>query len=248
MVDIMPRNLLLVSSSKCHPHGYLDHCAEHAAELFAGVTEIIFVPFARPGGMSHDDYTTTARDRFAQMGIAVRGIHEFDDPVAAIESTGGVFIGGGNTFVLLSGLYEHKLIEPMRSRLLAGMPYMGTSAGSNVAGLSIGTSNDMPIMHPPSFDAFGVVPFNINPHFPTAPPDPTHMGETRDTRIGEFHVFNSLPVVAIHEDNMLRVQGESMRLIGERHAYLFRAGQERATLDPGADLSELLREPASSGS
>lgn len=236
----MSRNLLLVSSSKCHPSGYLDHCAEQAAELFTAVTEIIFVPYARPGGMTHDAYTAVARERFAAMKIAVRGLHEFDDPAAAIEESQGMFIGGGNTFVLLKQLYDDGVIELVRRRLQSGTPYLGTSAGSNVAGLTIGSSNDMPIVHPPSFDAFGVVPFNINPHYPRAAADPTHMGETRDDRIKEFHIFNSQPVVSIREDSMLRVVGETMTLIGETDGYVFRTGKERETVAAGSDLSELL--------
>ncbi len=236
----MSRNLLLVSSSKCHPHGYLDHCAEHASQLFQGVKSIVFVPYARPGGMSHDDYTTAARERFAKMNIGVRGLHEFDDRSAAIQEAEGVFIGGGNTFVLLNQLYADGVVELMGTRLADGMPYMGTSAGSNVAGLSIGTSNDMPIVHPPSHDGFQAVPFNINPHYPRTDPDPTHMGETRDDRIGEFHFFNQQRVVAIREDCMLRVQGDNMLLIGERDCFLFEAGQERKTLKPNDDLSYLL--------
>ena len=236
----MSRNLLLVSSSKCHPHGYLDHCAEHAASLFAGVDEIIFVPYARPGGMSHDDYTTTARERFAKMNIAVRGLHEFEDRATAVEQAKGVFIGGGNTFVLLHQLYQDSVVERIRNRMADGMPYMGTSAGSNVAGLSIGTSNDMPILHPPSYEAFAAVPFNINPHYPREAPDPTHMGETRDDRINEFHFFNEQPVVSIREDSMLRVEGNKMTLFGELEGYLFRPGQERETLCGGQDLSFLL--------
>ena len=236
----MPRNLLLVSSSKCHPHGYLDHCADQMQTLFAGVDEIIFVPYARPGGMSHDDYTTVARDRFAKLNIGVRGLHEFENAHAAISEAKGVFIGGGNTFVLLRQLYEDNVVELMGQRIADGMPYMGTSAGSNVAGLSIGTSNDMPIVHPPSFDAFQAVPFNINPHFPRTAPDPTHMGETRDDRIKEFHFFNKQPVLAICEDSMLRIEGNQMQLIGDLDAYLFNANEPRQTLSGGSDLSALL--------
>ena len=237
----MPRNLLLVSSSKCHPHGYLDHCAGQAAELFAGVKEIIFVPYARPGGMTHDEYTAVARDRFKKMDIDVRGLHEFDNPVLAVQESGGAFIGGGNTFVLLDQLYSDGVVELMGQRLADGMPYMGTSAGSNVAGLSIGTSNDMPIVEPPSHGAFAAVPFNINPHYPREAPDPTHMGETRDDRINEFHFYNQQPVVSIREDSMLRVQGDKMNLIGQLDGYLFQHGKDRETLTAGSDLSYLLK-------
>lgn len=236
----MPRNLLLVSSSKCHPHGYLDHCASQAAGLFTGVKEIIFVPYARPGGMTHDEYTEVARDRFQKLDIGVRGLHEFDNPVLAVQEASGVFIGGGNTFVLLDQLYIDGVVELMGQRLADGMPYMGTSAGSNVAGLSIGTSNDMPIAEPRSHAAFAAVPFNINPHYPRTAPDPTHMGETRDDRINEFHFFNQQPVLSIREDSMLRVQGDRMTLIGELDGYLFQRDQDRQRLKAGADLSYLL--------
>lgn len=236
----MSRNLLLVSSSKCHPSGYLDHCATQAAELFTNVSEIVFVPYARPGGTSHDAYTTVARDRFASLGIAVRGLHEFDSPVAAIEESHGLFIGGGNTFVLLKQLYDDGIVEVVRRRLNEGLPYLGTSAGSNLAGLTIGSSNDMPIVHPPSFDAFAVVPFNINPHYPRAAADPTHMGETRVDRIAEFHIFNPQPVVSVCEDGMLRVVDNQMTLMGESEGYVFRAGKDRESVDAGANLSQLL--------
>jgi len=231
------RRLLLVSSSKCHPHGYLDHCADEAADLFEGVSEIVFVPYARPGGISHDEYTVIAAERFEKMGIAVRGLHTFESAKQAIESAAGVFIGGGNTFVLLNQLYADGIVDLMHDRLLEGLPYIGTSAGSNVAGLSIGTSNDMPIVCPQSFKAFAAVPFNINPHYPRLPPDPTHMGETREDRINEFHIFNSQPVVAIREDSMLRIWGNSMTHLGGSDGYLFEHGKTPQVVNAGADLS-----------
>ena len=229
----MPQQLLLVSSSRCHPHGYLEHCESEIRELFAKGSEVFFVPYARPSGRSYDEYTTVARERFQQMGLRLRGVHEFADPRAAVMQAQGVFIGGGNTFVLLRDLYAHDLISVLRERIAAGMPYMGTSAGSNMAGPSIGTSNDMPIVHPSSFEALGVVPFNLNPHYPNAPPDPSHKGETRDDRIAEFHVFNAQPVVALYEDGMLRVSGSEMRLIGQQDALLFRRGLNVTRIAPG---------------
>ncbi len=240
------RNLLLVSSSKCHPHGYLDHCADEAAALFDGVTEIVFVPYARPGGIGHDEYTAIAAERFAQMGINVRGLHTFENVTQAIESADGVFIGGGNTFVLLNQMYVDGIVDLMHDRLLSGLPYMGTSAGSNVAGLSIGTSNDMPIVCPPSFRSFAAVPFNINPHYPRLPPDPTHMGETREDRIKEFHFINSQPVVAIREDSMLRICGDNLTHAGECDGYLFEQGKAPRLIEAGSDLSSLLTHSAKS--
>lgn len=236
----MPQRLLLVSSSRCHPHKYLDHCEAEMRRLFAGVREVLFVPYARPSGNTHDQYTAVARGRFEKMGFGLRGVHESADPRAAVAAAEGVFIGGGNTFVLLRDLYEHDLVEELRKRIAAGMPYAGTSAGSNVAGLSIGTSNDMPIVHPPTFAALGVVPFNINPHYPHTPPDPTHRGETRKDRIREFHFFNTQPVIALHEDGMLRIEGPAITLVGHRDALLFRPGQDAGTIPPGQITAEVL--------
>lgn len=229
----MQKQLLLISSSRCHPHGYLDHCEAEVLDLFSGVDEVLFVPYARPAGHTHDEYTGVARKRFEGMGKRLAGIHEHADPRAAIAAAQGVFIGGGNTFVLLRDLYAQELVTALRERIAAGMPYMGTSAGSNVAGLTVGTSNDMPIVHPRSFDSIGAVPFNINPHYPSTPPDPTHQGETRDDRIAEFHVFNTQPVIALHEDGMLRIRGDEMHLIGDRHALLFRSGDKADHISPG---------------
>lgn len=233
--------LLLVSSSRCHPHGYLDHCAGEMQQLFSTTDEILFVPYARPGGQSHEQYTAVARQRYNETGLNLRGIHEFADPQAAVADAHGVFIGGGNTFVLLQALYELELISPLREQIVAGMPYMGTSAGSNVAGLSIGTSNDMPIVCPPSFDALGVIGCNLNPHYPHARPDPTHNGETRDDRIREFHTFNQQPVIALHEDGMLRVDGPEFRLIGQRDALLFQANRDVQSISPGPIPQDVLK-------
>jgi len=237
----MPRQLLLASSSNCHPYAYLDHCETEVCRLFADVTQVLFVPFARPSGKSHDEYHSVAKERFHRMGLDLKGVHEFADPVAAITAAQGVFVGGGNTFVLLRDLYAYELLDVLRLRILAGMPYMGTSAGSNVAGLTIGTSNDMPIVQPKSFAALGVVPYNLNPHFPTAKSDPTHRGETREDRIGEFHAFNTQPVVALHEDGMIRIDGTQTTLIGQREAFVFRPRKEVQSIRPGLILDDDLQ-------
>jgi len=236
----MPPELLLISSSRCHPHGYLDHCEDRLQQLFDGIGEVLFVPYARPAGCSHAEYTGMARKRFAKMGIGIKGASECDDPARAATEAEGVFIGGGNTFVLLRDMYDNGLVDVLRERIAEGMPYAGTSAGSNVAGMSIGTSNDMPIVHPPSFAAIGAVPFNINPHYPREKPDPKHKGETRDDRIREFHFFNPQPVVALHEDGMLRIDGDQIELIGDRQALIFRQGEKAEEVPPGPMPAELL--------
>ena len=237
----MPLRLLLVSSSTVHGSGYLDHCEAQLRALYEGCREIVFVPYARPGGLTHDAYTVKARERFGEMGFRLTGIHEHDSPEAAVRRAEGIFVGGGNTFVLLRQLYEVGVVDAIRTRAQEGMPYAGASAGSNVAGRTIGTTNDMPVVYPPSFDALRLVPFNINPHYLDPDPQSTHKGETRETRIGEFHVFNEQPVVGLREPAMLHVAGGRARLEGTTSARLFRRGHDAEEFAPGADLSFLLR-------
>ncbi len=236
----MHRNLLLISNSTLHGSGYLDHCAENIKEFLGNRKTVVFIPFARPGGISHDCYTDTARERFARMGYQSSGVHEADDMQAAIRSADAIFIGGGNTFVLLTGLYEHNLMNVIREEVAHGKPYIGTSAGSNVAAHSIMTTNDMPIMYPPSFEALNLVPFNLNPHYLDPDPNSTHMGETRETRIKEFHVFNDVPVIGLREGAILYVTDHQMILKGTTGARLMNAGEEAVEYLPGDDLSFLL--------
>jgi dipeptidase E len=233
------RDILLLSTSTVHGTRFLDYAESDIQAFFSG-RSVLFVPLARPGGVSHEAYTELAKGRFEEMGLGLAGLDEFEDPVRAVQEAEGVFVGGGNTFVLLRDLYAAGVMETLRARALAGMPYMGSSAGSNLAGLTIGTTNDMPIVMPPSFDALGLVPFNINPHYLDPDPDSRHMGETRETRIGEFHHFNSQPVLGLREGAMLRVRGDSARVEGQRGGRLFRPGEEPAEIDSGDDVSFLV--------
>jgi len=221
-----------------HGGAYLEWPRRWVQEHLGG-REVLFIPYARPGGISHDEYTELTRAALSPVGSEVSGIHRHDDPVAAVEQAEAVFAGGGNTFVLLRDLYAHGLIEPLRARAAAGMPYMGASAGSNIAGLTIGTTNDMPIVYPPSFDALALVPFNINPHYLDPDPESKHQGETREARIFEFHAHNPQPVVALREGALLRIAGDGMELIGEPGARLFRAGAEPEALAGGVCLDYL---------
>jgi dipeptidase E len=177
------------------------------------------------------------------MGYAIDAVHEADDPARAVEQAEAVFVGGGNTFRLLLELYRRGLIEPIRRRVAAGMPYLGTSAGSNVACITIKTTNDMPIVEPPSLTALGLVPFNINPHYLDPDPDSTHMGETRETRIHEFHEENEPPVLGLREGAMLRVEASRATLRGRIGARLFRRGAPPEEMLPGASLDFLLSAP-----
>jgi dipeptidase E len=232
------RRLLLVSSSTVHGGGYLDHCEDEVRKLFDGVARVLFVPFALH---DRDGYAGTARARFEAMDLDMDSVHEASDPVAAVESAEGVFVGGGNTFRLLKTIHELRLIEPLRRRAHGGMPYMGTSAGSNLACPTIRTTNDMPIVFPATFEALDLVPFQINPHYIDADPDSKHMGETRETRLAEYLEENDLPVLGIREGAMVAVSGDRGRLAGTAGARLFRRGETPRELTAGADLSFLLR-------
>jgi len=236
----MARRALLLSTSKVYGSGYLGYCDAEMRSFLRGVERLLFVPFARPGGMSHEHYTSVARDRFAGLDISVAGLHEAEDARRAVREAEAIFIGGGNTFVLSRDLYAAGVIDEIWQRADEGMPYMGASAGSNVAGLSICTTNDMPIVCPPSFDALGLVPFNINPHYLDPRVGSKHMGETREARINEFHVFNDVPVIGIREGAMLHREGDSLRLEGSGGGRLFRPGAEAEELAPGAVLDSLL--------
>lgn len=230
------RKILLVSSSRVHGTGYLDHCEAEMRRLFDGVKRVLFVPFAQ---VDVDGYEKLAAERFEALGLELSSVHRAADPAAAVAEGEAVFIGGGNTFLLLTRMIEHGLMEPLAQRVAEGMPYMGTSAGSNVAGLTIMTTNDMPIIYPPSFDALGLVPFNLNPHYLDPDPGSRHMGETRETRIREFHELNDPLVVGIREGSMVRVEGDRADLVGEPGGKLFRPGQTPEERSAG-DISEIL--------
>ena len=236
----MTRSLLLISNSTLHGSGYLDHCADEIKKILGDRKNVLFIPYARPSGITHDEYTKIARERFEKMGFKLKGIHEFKSPKDAVKSAESIFIGGGNTFVLLSGLYKADILDEIRNKVKNGTPYIGTSAGSNVACKSIKTTNDMPIVYPPSFDALGLAPFNINPHYLDPDPNSTHKGETRETRIKEFHFFNSDYVVGLREGAMLHVVGDKITLKGTTGARIFKDDIEPKECKPGDSLDFLL--------
>ncbi|XP_051760609.1 alpha-aspartyl dipeptidase-like isoform X1 [Ctenopharyngodon idella] len=213
----MKRRLLLVSNSTLHGGGYLQHCQQNIQDFFGkDVKRILFVPYALH---DRDAYTKTARDKFKTLGYEVDSVHETPDPVDAVRKAEGIFIGGGNTFRLLKALYDNKLVTEIRKRVLQdGIPYMGSSAGTNVSTISINTTNDMPIVYPPTFAAIGLVPFNINPHYLDPDPNSRHMGETREQRITQYHEEPDTPCVLLlvqqqhNTHHMLLMAGSSGRL------------------------------------
>jgi len=228
--------LFLFSTSTIYGSQYLEYCMPHFVNIFSDAEKLLFIPFARPGGLSHDEYTQRAAEAFATKGMVLKGLHSADDPIKAIQEADGVFIGGGNTFVLLSELYRLGLIQLLRERILAGMPYIGTSAGSNIAGQSICTTNDMPIVYPPTFDALQAVPFNLNPHYLDPQPEVKHMGESRETRISEFHSYNETPVIGLREGSWLECTGKEVWIRGGASARLFLQHQEAIEIETGKDV------------
>ena len=236
------RRILLLSNSTLQGSPYLEWARPYLQELLGDLETALFIPYARPGGASHGDYTDATREAMAAGGYGLSGIHEYDDPVAAVREAEAVFIGGGNTFVLLSELYGSGVMGPIRERVAEGMPYIGSSAGTNVAGVTIGTTNDMPIACPSSFESIGLVPFNINPHYLDPDAGSTHKGETREERINEFHVFNEQPVVALREGSLLDIRGDRVEVRGKTGGRLFRPRIEAAELEPGTRLDGLMLE------
>lgn len=227
------KNLIVASTSTIHGSSYLAYLTEEVTSLFEDCKEIIFIPYARPGGMSHDAYTAIAAKFFNKLDIKVTGLHTFDNPAKAITEAKGVFTGGGNTFLLVQMLYKNEVIQPLRESILNGLPYLGTSAGSNICGPSMQNTNDMPIVYPPSFKTMGVIPYNINAHY--LDPDPTskHMGETRETRIKEYHTQNTVPVLGLREGSWLRVTGDKIELKGEHTARFFEQGKAAVEIESG---------------
>src|SRR5215217_9654542 len=225
------KRMLLISNSTLHGSGYLDHAESEIRSFLGDVKRVLFVPYAL---FDRDKYAATARQRFQKMGYELTSIHTAENPVAAVNETDAVFIGGGNTFRLLKALYEFDLIDAIRNRVANGMPYIGSSAGSNVAAPTIKTTNDMPIVQPPSFNALGLVSFQINPHYLDPDSNSKHMGETREERIVQFIEENDTAVVGLREGAMLRIENGETTLRGSSGARIFRRGMEAREISPGA--------------
>jgi dipeptidase E len=233
------KNIIIASTSTLHGGDYLEYLLPELKVHFEHCKTILFIPFARPGGISHDEYTKKVGLAFAKINKEAKGIHEFEDFSDAIKNAEGIFTGGGNTFLLVSQLYKNNIMTLLADTVKNGTPYLGTSAGSNICGLTMQTTNDMPIIYPPSFQTLGLIPFNLNPHYLDPDLQSKHMGETRETRINEFHSFNCLPVLGLREGSWLDVKGDKITLKGSLTARLFIQSQTPTEIESGSSLSYL---------
>ena len=233
------KKLIIASTSTLHGGNYLEYLLPTLKSHFENCEEVIFIPYARPGGITHEEYTQKVAETFKSININIRGLHEFSNPVEALEKAKGIFTGGGNTFLLVTQLYHNNVMEVLKEVIENGTPYLGSSAGSNITGVSMQTTNDMPIIYPPSFETLGVIPFNLNPHYLDPDLQSKHMGETRETRIKEFHAFNNIPVLGLREGSWLEVNGETIILKGNLTARWFTANNAPVELEQETDLGKL---------
>jgi dipeptidase E len=230
------KKMIIASTSTVHGSSYLAYLTPTLKKHFKGVKELLFIPYARPGGISYDEYTTIAKNAFSKMNIDVKGIHEFENPIDAIKKSEAIFTGGGNTFELVNQLYKNDVLSILKEVINAGTPYLGTSAGSNICGVNMKNTNDMPIVYPPSFTTLASIPFNINAHYLDPIEGSTHMGETRETRIKEFHIFNETPVLGLREGSWLEVTDKTITLKGIHTARLFLQNQKPIELESGVEV------------
>jgi len=231
------RRLLLISNSTVFGRGYLDHAEAEIIDFLGPARQIVFIPFAL---RDRKEYANKAAHRLRAIGFCVTSIHDVSNMQRAIQEADAIFIGGGNTFRLLKALHHHDLLHPIEQKVAKGAPYLGSSAGSIVACPTLKTTKDMPVIQPPSFEALGLVPFQISPHYLDPDPSSTHMGETQEERIMQFLEENDEPVIGLREGSMLRVENGKAILKGPNTARVFRRGQNPVEVAAGADLSVML--------
>jgi len=215
------KKLLLASTSTLFGEAYLDYLLKDLETFFKDIDTITFIPYARPSGITHETYTAIVAKAFSKINKKVIGLHTFKNPAEGIAKAEGIFTGGGNTFMLVHQLYEYNIMQVLKEKIEKGIPYLGTSAGSNIAGISMQNTNDMPIVYPKSFKTLGLVNFNINAHYLDPDTNSTHNGETRETRIKEFHCFNNTPVIGLREGNFILVNHQEIKLRGNGTARIF---------------------------
>ncbi len=234
------KKLIIASTSTVYGSDYLDYLLPEIKDFFKDISEIVFIPYAQPSGISYDAYTTLAKKAFSKVDIKIKGLHEFDKPQFGLKEAKGIFVGGGNTFLLVSTLYKYNLMAVLKNVIEKGIPYLGTSAGSNICGLSMQTTNDMPIIYPPSFETLAVIPFNINPHYLDTNLNSKHKGETRETRIKEYHTLNDVPVLGLREGSWLEVKDDLIILKGTLKARLFIKNKLPRELPANAHLNDYI--------
>src|SRR5262245_29954115 len=232
--------ILLISNSTVYDRGYLDHVEQQIKSLLRSAKQVLFFPFAL---FDRDTYAAKAKARFSAIGYSMEAAHAVPNRRSAIEQTDAIFIGGGNTFRLLKALQDLDLLDPIRHKVKSGAPYIGSSAGSNVAGPTIKTTKDMPIVQPRSFDSLGLVPFQISPHFQDPDPNSKHMGETQEERILQFLEENETPVVGIREGAWLVCENGTVTLRGDAGARIFRRGEVPVEAKPGDNIICLVGGP-----
>lgn len=234
--------LLLLSNSTMPGEAYLDY-PKHEIKKFLGEKSItaLFIPYAAVT-FSYDEYCEKVEERFAEIGHHIKGIHAFDDPIKAINEAEAIVVGGGNTWQLVRKMHDQRLMNPIREKAFNGTPYIGWSAGSNIACPTLRTTNDMPIIDPKGFECIGLVPFQINPHYLHENPE-GHGGETREQRINEFLEINpNIAVVGLREGTMLKLENNKLQLIGERLCRIFRKGEKPVELSSQDDFGFLMKQ------
>lgn len=223
---------IIASTSTIHGSSYLEYLKPALKTHFDKVDDVLFIPFARPGGISHQHYTEKAKKGLEDIVHIVKGLHECKDMKKAISEAKAIFVGGGNTFLLVKQLHDLGLMSVLKQSIIKGTKYLGTSAGSNICGVSMQTTNDMPIVYPPSFETLGILNFNINPHYQDPDSSSTHKGETRETRIKEFQNLNPVIVVGLREGSWIKMEGSHIILEGNLPAIIFEPGKQAYELSP----------------
>ena len=233
------KKMLLASTSTIYGQKYLEYLHDEIKNLFSGCKKILFVPYARPSGISHLEYTEKAKNVFKILNLEIID-YTNKDLRESLEKCDGIFVGGGNTFLLLNKLYQYSLIDILKNKIDSGIPYLGTSAGTNICGITIGTTNDMPIVHVKSLEALGIIHFNVNPHYLDPKDGFEHMGESRETRINEFHKLNDHVVIGLREGSYLQVKGDDIYLKGLKHAVIFKKENEKFEIENGFNLKNII--------
>jgi dipeptidase E len=243
----MTKKLLLISNSTMAGEPYLEWPKKYIADFFNshGVSKITFVPYAGVGlnteslEKSYDAYLARVSGVLNLLGFETESVHQSANPIEMIQKAEAIAVGGGNTFHLVAEMHKTGIMEVIREKASSGTPFMGWSAGSNVACPTLMTTNDMPIIQPASFNCLNLIPFQINPHYLDANPE-GHGGETREQRIEEFLVVNKkMKVLGLREASLLFVEGDKIKLLGSRSARLFVFGEEPKEFPEGTDLSFL---------